>query len=343
MKFYPTTCPQPACPSKSDGSFQYQRKGHYRRKCDGRLIPRFLCVNCGKQFSSQTFRFTYRYRRPNLRLQLFHLLTAKVTMRQSARILNCSRDTVDRLHRKMGRICKEYHQIVLDRNRGKINGIFQLDELETFETDRLTRPVTVPVLIERKSYFVLHTEAAAMGPRGNIHPAAQKRKDTDEIRFGKRKSESREAVQRSLKLLREMLPKDKTLHLQTDRKTTYRSLARQIFPECIGSHVRESSRRRRDYRNVLFPINHTLAMMRDGISRLVRRSWGASKQRERLSDHLAIWVTYRNYVRGITVIAPRTTPGMALGLQTKPTDAREILAWRWPKRMPQCPAKQARF
>jgi len=243
----------------------------------------------------------------------------------------------------MGRICLEYHQIQLNNHRGKIDGVFQLDELESFETDRLTRPVTVPVLIERKSYFILHTEAAPMGPRGRLHPAAQKRKETDEKIFGKRRSGSRQAVKRTLELLRELMPEGSLLNLQTDRKTTYRSLARSTFAKRLGSHVRESSRRRRDYGNVLFPINHTLAMMRDGISRLVRRSWGASKQRERLENHMAIWVAYRNYVRGITVKAANTTPAMALGIQKKPESVREILAWRWPTRMVRRPAKQASF
>jgi len=254
-------------------------------------------------------------------------------MRQAARILECSRDTVERLHRKMGRISREYHELILRANYGEVGGVFQLDELETFETHRLARPVTVPVLIERKSYFVLYTEVAPMGPRGRLHPAAQKRKESDEALYGKRQSGSRIAVQQAFELLRKMLPEDKLLNIQTDRKSTYRSLLRQIFSDCLGSHVRESSRRRRDYSNVLFPINHTLAMMRDGISRLVRRSWGASKLRERLKDHMAIWMVYRNYVRGVTVASPNTTPAMALGIQNQPTNACEIFAWRWPSRM----------
>lgn len=48
---------------------------------------------------------------------------------------------------------------------------------------------------------------------------------------------------------------------------------------------------------------------------------------------MAIWMVYRNYVRGITVVAPKTTPAMVLGFQNQPTNAREILAWRWPDRM----------
>jgi len=243
----------------------------------------------------------------------------------------------------MGRICREFHQIQLDVHRGKLSGSFQLDELETFETHRLVRPVTVPILIEKRSYFVLHAESAPMAPRGKLRSNAQRIKEGDAAIHGKRRCGSREAVKRTLNLLREMLPKEQLLDIQTDRKSTYRSLIHLIFSDSLGCHIRESSRRRRDYSNVLFPINHTLAMMRDGISRLVRRSWGVSKLRQRLDDHLAIWIAYRNYVRGITVNAPAVTPAMALNILGKPSDAREILAWRWPRQMARRPRKQARF
>jgi hypothetical protein len=73
-------------------------------------------------------------------------------------------------------------------------------------------------------------------------------------------------------------------------------------------------------------------MMRDGISRLVRRSWAASKLRERLREHLWLWVCYRNYVRGITVKAPRVTPAMVAGLRSETVSVSELLRWRWPAR-----------
>ncbi len=80
--------------------------------------------------------------------------------------------------------------------------------------------------------------------------------------------------------------------------------------------------------NPLFPINHTLAMMRDGISRLVRRTWAASKLRERLEWHAWIWATWRNYVRGITNRSPRVTPAMAIGIEKEKWNATELCAWR---------------
>ena len=77
-------------------------------------------------------------------------------------------------------------------------------------------------------------------------------------------------------------------------------------------------------------IDHTLAMMRDGISRLVRRTWAASKLRARLERHAWIWAVWRNYVRGVTNRAPATSPAMAIGVEEKRWRMGEICAWKVP-------------
>ena len=115
--------------------------------------------------------------------------------------------------------------------------------------------------------------------------------------------------------------------MQTDKKSSYTTILARRFAGRL-EHERHSSRAKRDYANPLFPINHTLAMMRDGISRLVRRTWAASKLRERLERHAWIWLVWRNYVRGITNRAARVTPAMALGVESKRWRPSEICAWR---------------
>ncbi|MCK6444752.1 MAG: hypothetical protein L6Q99_00005, partial [Planctomycetes bacterium] len=80
--------------------------------------------------------------------------------------------------------------------------------------------------------------------------------------------------------------------------------------------------------NPLFPINHTLARVRDNLSRLVRRNWGASKKREWLLGHCAIWITYRNYVRDRVNRERGVTPAMKLGLETAPWSVERLLRWR---------------
>jgi hypothetical protein len=113
----------------------------------------------------------------------------------------------------------------------------------------------------------------------------------------------------------------------TDHKHTYALLLRELFgPRC--EHQRTISTRRRDPRNPLWPINHTLARVRDNVSRLVRETWAAAKLRRWLAGQLAIWVCYRNYVRGTTNQQPRTTPAMALGVQAQRWKVWELLEWR---------------
>jgi hypothetical protein len=118
--------------------------------------------------------------------------------------------------------------------------------------------------------------------------------------------------------------------VQTDRKASYATRLLRLFGERLR-HERHSSRAPRTYGTPLFPINHTLATMRDAVSRLVRRSWAASKLRSRLEMHLWIWIAYRNYVRGITNRARRTTPAMALGIDRAQWLPEELLRWRIPE------------
>lgn len=261
--------------------------------------------------------------------ELFGLFTAKVTMRQAARMTGAARGTVTRRMRAMGLHCKAWHGERLAESRGAWFGTFLMDELETFETDRLTRPVTVPVLIQRRSLFVVHAEAAPLPPRGRLDAYRTLRKLRDEAKFGKRRSGSRAAVERTLLTLSPLLHPSESLNIATDRKSSYRKLIRTHYWSRFGCHAQESSKTKRGRANVLFPINHTLAMLRDGVSRLVRRSWGASKRRDRLEDHLWIWIAYRNYVRDITVSSPGTTPAMAAGVLSSPLGPSQIFRWRF--------------
>jgi hypothetical protein len=142
-----------------------------------------------------------------------------------------------------------------------------------------------------------------------------------------RRSGSREAVETCFDTLaRSHAPRGPVL-VETDKKTSYRTILRKRFGARLA-HERHSSKAKRDYGNPLFPINHTLAMMRDGISRLVRRNWGASKLRARLELHAWIWAVWRNYVRGITNESPRVTPAMALRVEKERWRPSEIGAWR---------------
>jgi len=329
MRFRPRSCPFAACPSRSSGHRRWCFKGHFRRACDGRVVQRFLCRECRRTFSTQTFRVDYRLKKPELNLSLFGSFISKVTHRQASRIIGCSRTTIAHRLMLLGEHCKSFHRWRLDRacKDRDPSGIFQLDELETFEHSRRLAPVTMPVLIERSSYFVLEFETAPLPCRGRLSEADRKRKEVREALFGRRVSGSRRAVKRCFESLARLQSRSACVQVQTDRKSSYAGILRRKFGSRLV-HRRISSRGRRDYRNPLFPINHTLAMLRDGISRLVRRTWAASKLRQRLERHAWIWVIWRNYVRGITNEAPGVSPAMALGIEKRKWRVAEVCAWR---------------
>ena len=329
MRFAPPHCPHSDCPSRDRPSIRYRRKGFFHRHCDGRLVQRFLCLHCQRTFSIQSFRLDYRLKRPSLHLQFFRLLVSKVTLRQSARMLQCTRKSLELRLQRLGNHCKHFHTSALAHARASgdgIQGIFQLDELETFEHARKLAPLSVPVLIERKSLFVLCAEAVQLPCRGRLSASEQARKLEREAAFGKRRSGSREAVLRSFEILRAVTREDRAVHMQTDKKQSYATSLRRVFGSRFV-HERISSKDPRDPRNPLFPINHTLAMMRDALSRLVRRSWAASKKKERLSLHAWVWIAYRNYVRGITNKARHITPAMVLGVVKRRWRIEELLAF----------------
>jgi len=327
--FVPTHCPRRDCPSTTTGHFRWQHRGTYTRRCDGRPVPRFLCRECRRFFSSQTFRLDYRLKRPRLHLDLYALLVSKVTHRQAARLLGCTRGSVARRLELLGGHARAFHlrQLERVRRRGGLTGTFQLDELETFEHDRRLSPLTVPVLIERGSYFVLSAQAAPLPARGRLSPARREKKALRDRLQGLRRSGSREAVRASLERLAGVHAGEGPVVVETDFKSTYASELERLFGERIV-HLRYASSLPRKHGYPLFPINHTLAMLRDGVSRLVRRTWAASKKAACLERHLWIWIAWRNYVRGVTNQAPWTTPAMALGVLERRLEIAELCAWR---------------
>ena len=308
MSLVPTFCPHAACPSRSGAAhFSCRPRGSYFRKCDQRTVQRFKCLCCPRGFSEQTFRVNYRLKRPDLLAIFFRDRVSKVTHRQSARTLGCSRSTEERHFRRLSGHCKDFHEAQLDEisARGGLGTVFLLDELETYEHHRLKKPVTVPVLIEHSSGFVIDTRAGAL-------PARRRKGQPLPPMAERRKSESREVVQAAFERLRQVTSKEGPLSVLTDEKHSYARILKALFGERV-QHSTTPSSRKKDIHNPMSPLHHTLAMLRDGISRLVRENWAASKLRGCLAGHLSIWTCYRNYVRDWKNRCPRTSPAMVLG------------------------------
>lgn len=329
MEFRPKHCPNPQCSAFTPGArFRWRRRGHYRRACDGRAVQRFQCRECSKGFSAQTFRVDYRLKLSHLHFDVFDLLVSKVTLRQSARVLGTTRHTVEHRQLLLGRHARDFQfQQIARAPKPLPSSVYLLDELETFETSKRLRPVTVPMLVERESGFVVDLHAGAMPARGNLKPRERLRKQQLDALCGVRRSESNAVVRACLATLAKHVHPTQSFVVITDSKCTYPLLIRETLPE-RAVHVRVPSKTRKSIHHPLFKLHVNQAMHRDGSARLVRRSWAHSKLRERLEIANWIWVAWRNWIRPRTNRRRGESAASAIDLARGRWRATELFRWR---------------
>ena len=126
------------------------------------------------------------------------------------------------------------------------------------------------------------------------HLAAISRK-----KYGRRPDHRR----RGLKCLFNTISKTLSEHptLYSDEHPYYKPMVKQWFPHAryhqskgVKSAITGQGELKKQRRDPLFYINHTLAMCRANINRLVRKTWGTTKDPARLLDHLAIYMSVHN-------------------------------------------------
>ena len=330
--FQPPRCPNRFCSQHLDPTPRFcRRHGHYRALCRPHPVPRFYCRSCKRTFSRQTFRMDYRDHRPDLNAKLFLLLASGIGLRQSSRNLHLSLRCTELKFRK---IARHLRRLNLNLRSTLLPGSkLQLDEFETFEGRRNGRPLSVSVVIESDSRYVVWAESAAIRPRGRMTPSRRRAIEQDEARFGRRRDRSRRSVRRALARAETLLDANAPVFLDTDLKSSYVELAREVFGRRRLFHRQTSGKLPRTPSNPLFPINHTEAMARDLLGRLRRQSWLASKKRRYLDLGLQVFMAYRNLVRR-RYNRDEESPAELLGFAPRRISGTEALSWRqdWGRR-----------
>ena len=324
--FQPPRCPNRRCPQHAHPSPGFfARKGSYQPLCRSHPVPRFRCRTCGRGFSRQTFRADYRDHRPDLNVPLFVSLASGLGLRQSARNLGLSPRCCELKSRKLGRHLRRFNLNL----RGPLpeGTCLQFDEFETYEGRRNSRPLSVPILLERESRFVIWAESAPIRPHGRMSEARKRAIAEDERRFGPRRDNSEQAIRRTLRRGAELAAGLASVELETDEKVTYPRLAREAFgAERLVHHTTNSKLARMTW-NPLFPVNHTEAIARDLMGRLRKESWLVSKKRRYLDLALHVFIAYRNYVRRRFNFCEESA-AQVLGFVKRRLKPGEVLSWR---------------
>jgi len=324
--FQPSCCPYRPCSRHLDPEPRFCiRFGTYKPACRPHPVQRFRCKTCRRTFSRQTFRADFRDRKPYLNAALFGLVTSGVGIRQSARQVGLSLRCAELKLRKIGRHLRRLNLNLRQAFESQVS--FHFDELETYEERRNARPLSVPVLIESESRYIVWAESAPIRPRGTMTSKRLKAIKESELRYGIRKDTSRRSVKRTLRRGADLAGESALIRLQTDEKSSYPGLARRVFGKARLQHIKTNSKLVRATWNPLFAINHEEAVMRDLMGRLRRESWLVSKKRRHLDLALHFHMAYRNLVRR-RFNTDEESPAQLLGFLPRRLRPTELLSWR---------------
>ena len=282
----PHCCPLPCFSSEFR---TIRRIGRFWRKSDGRWISRFLCLLCERGFSQSTTHPCYRQNKRHKNLIVRRLLCAGVSQREASRVTGLNRKTIVRKLLYWERLS----EIELERsNQENPNTLeVQFDELETFEHTKC-KPLSVPLMVDAKTRRVIGFEVCKMPAKGKLAAMARKK-------YGFRVDERAKA--RSSLFLRVKKHLSDNVMIRSDSNPHDPKTIQKHFPKARHQTIQGKrgaitgfGELKKTQFDPLFSLNHTCAMMRAHINRLMRKTWCTTKDPIMLKKHLEIYVCYHN-------------------------------------------------
>lgn len=281
-----TNCPTPNCACPTN----ILKDGHFYRREDSKLIQRYRCKSCGVRFSSATMAPTYRQKKRRVNSPLLKLLSSGVSMRRAAIFLGVHRKTVERKLPFLTERCRKLHQRNLNKFKKRVFNI-QIDDLITKENSKL-KPLSVSIAVDSDRRMILGIEVSKIPAFGHLAHLAVKK-------YGPRKDEHGEGLKRLFQSITPIVSPE--VLIKSDEHQRYPNYISSYLPR--AKHQTFKSERgcvagQGELKKVgfdpLFVINHTCALLRANVNRLIRKTWCTTKDEKRLKDHLDVFVYFYN-------------------------------------------------
>ena len=281
----------PHCRQRPDHVIDFRtivRHGRYRRTSDSRSVARYRCRSCDRTFSQATENECFAQKKRQKNRLVFELLASGVSGRRTARLLRINRTTIARKLVFLGEVARR--RLYFETAFHRVDDM-QFDDLETFEHSKC-KPVSVTLAVETKTRRILGFRVAAMNAKGPLAHKARRH-------YASRTDERARARKELFEELGSVVRSGATI--TSDSNPYYVEDVKRHFPH--ARHVAVLGRRgaitgQGELKKIgfdpLFSLNHTCAMFRANVCRLIRKTWCTTKKRERLADHLAIYAVYHN-------------------------------------------------
>ena len=325
-RFHPPFCPWPECVAHRASGRGLLRNGWYRTASDVRRIPRFLCRDCGRSCSRQTFSTTYYLKRPALLTAVAAGLAACSAHRQLARSQHCSKTSVTRMAERLGR-----HAILFHARCRKqlpvLNETIVHDHFEAF-IGRQDRALGIGTAVGSQSWFVYDVDPAphrGSGRRPDRKPLgdAPARVSRPHVR----------SIRRTFQGLIPHLSPGRPLVVNVDGRLDYRAAAQasdlrspvdlRVFPNPKrGPKGTPRSREAIERDRAMFPVDQLHQLLRHSCSDHKRETIAFGRRLESIMGRAHLVTAWKNFIKSRSERhRDRTTPAMRLGL----TRTR----WRW--------------
>jgi transposase-like protein len=283
-------CPNLNCDYYQKNDFII-KDGKYKRVSDSKTIQRFRCKNCKKKFSASTGTLEYNQKKRRINSPLFKLISSGISQRRAALILGVHRKTIIRKFQYLGEKSRVKNKKLQEKLKKKVTHM-QFDDLVTKECSKL-KPLSVSIAVDANQRYILGAKVSSLRAFGHL---AKKGRE----RYPDRKNTHKEGLFNLFEQVKSLV--DENALIRSDEHKFYPEFVQRYFPS--AKHETFKSERgciagQGELKKVnfdpLFAINHTCAMLRANLNRLVRKTWCTTKDPERLQDHLDIFISFYNF------------------------------------------------
>jgi hypothetical protein len=269
------------------------RNGSFFRKSDSKSISRFRCRVCQKTSSQSTGTPCFNQKKRRINEPLKKLLCSGVSQRRAALILNINKITVARRLKFLAEQARLRNQEFLLKLSLTPLRFIQFDEMETHEHTKL-KPLSIAIAVEPEKRIILGLAVSEMPAKGLLAAKSV-------LKYGRRKDFRKPAMIGLLRAIKKISAPD--LNLRSDEKPVYRSWIKEVSSSWLhettkgqrGCIVGQGELKKIGF-DPIFSLNHSCAMIRANVNRLFRRTWCTTKKKERLQDHLDLYMNFHNEV-----------------------------------------------
>lgn len=300
--FTPPFCPNPKCEYHKGyprGLKHWRSRGLATRK-NLEEVRRFTCKSCGKCFCSRSFSINYCLKKTgHLSVRIFYGCVHQRSNRSLARELKVSEGLVRTRISKLANQALGFHaKSIADL---KISEPIAYDGLECFARSQY-EPNNINQAIGSNSLFCYLFNFAPMNRKGKTSKRQKK------VLFNLEQKEGRfnpKAIRIASKEMFSQLVqmKDPTIEkliLRTDEHFQYR----RAIKKDLKSHVRfqiehetVSSKAFRNFKNILFAVNHFDMNIRKHLAAYTRETISFSKKASRMVHKYILYMVYKNYMK----------------------------------------------